>query len=140
MSICTNVCPSNSQGTGIPSCSLGSVFTSLSQSYGNQKVAPRRVLELLGGRRGAGSGGGRKALTHGVRPAVGSCAPRALQRCQEWAAQGEPHSRTAGAAIAAIRTLTGSANNSCGTIFLFGQRGKGHCSQIGLFNNTCMHS
>lgn len=67
-------------------------------------------------------------------------APRALQRCQEWAAQGEPHSRTAGAAVAAIRTLTGSANNSCGTIFLFGQRGKGHCSQIGLFNNTCMHS
>lgn len=37
------------------------------------------------------------------------------------------------------RTVTGSANNSCGASFLFGQRGKGHCSQIGLFNNTCMH-
>lgn len=79
-------------------------------------------------------------VRRGVWPAVGSCAARAPQRCQEWASQGEPRSRTAGASIAALRTLTGSANNSCGTIFLFGQRGKGHCSQIGLFNNTCVHS
>lgn len=110
------------------------------RAMGTRRLLPEECWSCWeeGGKPGPVVGARHKA--HGVRPAVGSCAPRALQRCQEWAAQGEPHSRTAGAAIAAIRTLTGSANNSCGTIFLFGQRGKGHCSQIGLFNNTCMHS
>lgn len=73
------------------------------------------------------------------RWAAGGGAGRAGGCCQRGAARGAARSGTAGGSVAARRTVTGSANNSCGAVFLFGQRGKGHCSQIGLFNNTCTH-
>lgn len=85
---------------------------------------------------------GGRSRQGGVRWPVGSGSGegRAGRRCQRWVSPGEVCSGTAGGSEAALCAVTGSANNSCGAIFLFGQRGKGHCSQIGLFNNTCMHS
>lgn len=136
MDICSlNLCPIRLAKQLCPS-----ILFSRPEEYGMGREDPgERALET----RPAGPPArGRPRAGPAAAGAVSRAGPRREEggrRCQRWVAPGEARSGPAGGSAAAPRTVTGSANNSCGAIFLFGQRGKGHCSQIGLFNNTCMH-
>lgn len=111
-------------------------------SFGNRARPPEEGRDHGQAVRRALPGGwsraARRASGHPAQGVGGRRRGEGGGRCQRWAAPGAARSGTAGGSAAARRTVTGSANNSCGAIVMFGQRGKGHCSQIGLFNNTCM--